>query len=125
MGQYFVEMVGGPGKLRFFLQPAIAIVLGILHGVRDHRAGRPSYVIGLVGARGSRMQRLGEGLREILVPLTIAVLASCVFQYVIRSRVHVLFALVYAALFVALPYFAARGLANRLSSGGREASRGA
>jgi hypothetical protein len=108
-------MVGGPGTLRFFLQPMVAVLLGILHGLRDRRMGRPPYLIGIVHARGDRLQRIGEGLREILVPLCVALLAALVFQYIIRSRVYVVYGLLYATLFVAFPYFAARGLTNRFA----------
>ena len=119
MRQYLAEMVGGPGTLRFILQPALAVALGILHGVRDRRAGRRPYLIGLVTARGERWQRLGAALRDILVPLCIAVLASLVFQYVIQSRVRVLYAVIYAALFVAIPYLVTRALANRVAGAWR------
>ena len=108
-------MVGGPGAFRFIVQPAVAIVLGVLHGLRDHRSGQPPYVAGLVGARESRWRLLGEALREIGVPLTIAVAASYAFQYIVRSRVNLAYGFLFAALFVALPYLVTRGLANRLA----------
>jgi hypothetical protein len=115
MRQHVVEMVGGPGTLRFLLQPAIAVALGILHGLRDRRAGLPPYLSGLRHARGRRLQHLGAGLRAILVPLCIALLAAFTFQYVIRSRVYVFYGLLYATLFVAAPYLVTRELANRLT----------
>jgi hypothetical protein len=114
MSGYLSEMAGGPGELRFFVQPLIAVVLGIRHGVADRQAGRPPYLIGLLRAH-DRLRRLGEGLRQILVPLCVAVAASLLFQWVIRARVHVLIALVYAAIFVALPYFLTRAAANRVA----------
>lgn len=115
MKQHMVEMLGGPGTLRFFLQPAMAIVLGVLHGMRDHHERRPPYLFGLIFARGDRLRRLGQGLHDILVPLAIAVLASGIFQYLILRRVYLVYVVSYAALFVALPYFVTRGLANRLT----------
>ncbi len=114
MRQHIVDMVGGQGSLRFFLQPALAVVLGILHGLRDHRLGRPVYLVGLIDARGTRLRRAGEGLRDVAVPLCVALLASFAFQYIVRSRVSVAYGFLYAMLFVALPYFVARGLANRV-----------
>jgi hypothetical protein len=113
MRQHLVDMVGGKGTLRFFIQPALAVVLGVIHGLRDHRRGRTPYLIGLVRARGHRVARLGKGLREILVPLSIAVIFSYVFQYVNRSQISLAYGLVYAVLFVALPYFVTRALTNR------------
>jgi hypothetical protein len=109
-------MAGGPGTLRFFIQPAIAILLGILHGIRDRRQGRPPYLIGLVRAGGRRGRHLLEGLRAIVVPLCLAVLGAYIFEYVIRQRIYVFYGLLYAVLFVAIPYFVTRALANRFAS---------
>jgi hypothetical protein len=116
MRQHITEMVGGPGALRFFVQPATAILLGILHGIRDHRHGREPYLIALVRAGDARGRHLLEGLRAIAVPLSLAVLGAYIFEYVIRHRIYVFYGLLYAALFVAIPYFVTRALANRLAS---------
>jgi hypothetical protein len=108
-------MVGGRGTLRFFIQPALAVLLGVIHGIRDHRRGRAPYLIGLVHARGRRFAEVGKGLREILVPLCVAAIFSYVFQYVNRSRISFAYGLLYAVLFVAIPYFITRALANRVA----------
>jgi hypothetical protein len=113
--EHFAEMVGGPGAFRFILQPTVAIVLGVLHGLRDHRGGKRPYIVGLVGARQGRWRLLGEALREIGVPLAVAVAASYAFQYIIRSRINLAYGLLFAAAFVALPYAVTRGLANRFA----------
>ena len=115
MRQHIVDMVGGRGTLRFFIQPTLAVVLGVIHGIRDHRRGRAPYLIGLVRARGHRFAHVGQALREILVPLCVAVIFSDVFQYVNRSRISPGYGLLYAVLFVAIPYFITRALANRVA----------
>ena len=38
----------GPERLRFILQPMIAIVLGIRGGLADTKAGNPPYLFGLL-----------------------------------------------------------------------------
>jgi hypothetical protein len=108
-------MYGGRGSARFFLQPAVAIVLGVLHGLRDRRLERPAYFVDLMAARGRRMRRAGEGLRDVAAPICVALLASFGFQYIVRSRISISYGLAYATLFVAIPYFLTRGLANRLA----------
>jgi hypothetical protein len=115
MRQHIVDMVGGRGTLRFFIQPALAVVVGILHGIRDHRRGRPPYLISLVRARGRRFEHLGEALKAILVPLCLAVIFSDLFQYLNRKRIDPGYGLLYAVLFVAIPYFITRALANRVA----------
>ena len=116
MKQYIAEMVGGSGVLRFFIQPTLAVILGIVHGVRDKHRGRPPFLADVIRARGDRRRRLGEGLREIAVPLCIAVLASYLFQFINRSSIHLALGFLYAVLFVAVPYLATRGIASRLTA---------
>ena len=107
-------MAAGPGAFRALVQPAVAIALGVLHGLRDHRAGRLPFLLELYQARGIRALRLREGLRDALLPLSLAALASLVAQYVVRRHVYLAFAIVYAFVFVAIPYFVTRALTNRL-----------
>ncbi len=114
MSDYLREMLGGPGAARFYVQPAIAILLGLRDGITDARAGMPPFLLALATGAGERTQRLGTALRRILVPACVAVGASCLFQYLIRSRIHVGYALLYAVIFVAVPYALARALGNRL-----------
>ena len=114
MRQHIVEMLGGPGTMRFALQPIAAAIVGWLLGMRDQRLGHPPVLMSIIHARGRRLHRLGEALRAIAIPLAVALLASVAFQYIIRSRVRLAYAVLYALLFVAAPYFVARGLANRL-----------
>jgi uncharacterized membrane protein len=102
MWRHIVEMAGGPGTLRMVVQPAVAVALGVLHGLHDRRAG---------SAR--RRESVTEAIGRILVPLCLAVVGSLVFQYVIRSHARVLIAILYAAVFVAAPYFVTRALTAR------------
>jgi hypothetical protein len=105
------EMVGGSGTLRFFIQPAIAILLGVLHGLRDRRVGsEPS-----LPAIARRTGHLRQGLRALELPLVVAVMASWLFQYLNRGHIHLLLGFIYALVFVLIPYIAARDLSNRAS----------
>jgi hypothetical protein len=99
MNEYIHQMLAGPGALRFVIQPTIAIVLGVWHGASSRERG--------------------GGLRAIALPLSIALAASVVFQYLVQARVRPILALLYAAIFVALPYFAARVLASRVATARR------
>jgi hypothetical protein len=115
MRDHIVAMVGGRGTLRFVIQPALAVLLGIIHGIRDHRRGRAPYLIALLHAHGRRFAHVGEGLRQIVVPLVLAVAFSELFQYLNRGRISFAYGLLYAVLFIAIPYFIARALANRVA----------
>ena len=113
MDEYFSEMWNGPGRLRFFLQPVLAILLGVRDGVRDAKEGRPPYVWSVVTGT-DRVQQLKRGLKQIALPLGVGFILSLVFQYVIRRVVHVGIAVLFGAVFIAIPYMAARALSNRL-----------
>src|SRR5262249_5610820 len=77
MRDYLRDMVGAPETLRFFIQPALAILLGLRDGLADYRSRQPPYVLALATQRGERRKRLKAGLRQILIPLCIAIAASC------------------------------------------------
>jgi hypothetical protein len=106
-------MVGGPGSLRFLVQPLIAIALGIRDGRLDAAAGRPPYVFGIVFVHATRREELMTGLRTLAKPLVIAVLLDALLQYIIFRSVHLWHALLAGTTLIALPYAAARGLTNR------------
>jgi hypothetical protein len=53
-----VARPSGPGRLRFILQPVMAILLGTRDGVKDSRASSPPFPWGLVFHGGHRTERL-------------------------------------------------------------------
>lgn len=107
-------MLGGPGRMRFILQPLIAILLGIRDGRRDARAGRPPYVFAVLAVRELRREAAASGLQSITKPLVVAILADMVLQYLIFRSVHLWSAIVVGAVLVALPYMVARAVTNRI-----------
>jgi hypothetical protein len=106
-------MLGGPGRMRFLLQPLIAIALGVRDGRRDAAAGRPPYGFAVLVGRGTRKQELMTGLRTLAKPLVVAVLLDAILQYVILRSVRLWHALAAGTVLIALPYVLARGLTNR------------
>lgn len=109
-------MLSGPGSMRFYLQPAIAVLLGIRDGLRDKRAGRPPFLLEVFIHSGRRRETLSEAMRRIALPLGVATAASLFFQHIIRGKAHLWQGIAYAILFVALPYGIVRGLTNRAAS---------
>jgi hypothetical protein len=114
MRQYLYEMLHGPGALRFFIQPFIALLLGIRDGVNDWALGRGPYLATIFRQRKRAKVLLRQGLRAIALPLSVAVFASLLFQYLIRARMRFVPALLFAIIFVAIPYMVARATANRV-----------
>jgi hypothetical protein len=117
MGQILrdlAHMLGGPGHLRFLVQPAVAILFGIRDGRRDSHGGRLPFGVDLRQQRGrNRATLLGRSLRRILLPLCMAIALSMLFQYVVLRWIRLWPALLFATVLVALPYLVARGLSNR------------
>ena len=105
----------GPGRFRFVLQPLMAIILGIVGGLADARAGRPPYLYALILHRDHRRELMKSGLETVVNLLLMGILLDAVFQWVILGSSHPGAALVVGPVLIVLPYAAARALANRLS----------
>lgn len=107
-------MLSGPGRLRFIIQPIVAIVLGMRDGRLDAAAGRPPYFWSVLFQRPTRRASLMEGLRAMMLPLIVAIIIDLVLQYFIFRSVRLWHAVVVGAVLIALPYIAARAFTNRL-----------
>jgi hypothetical protein len=106
-------MFGGPGNLRFFIQPAIALLIGIRDGRRDGRAGHPPYLLALVTGKGRRSERVRDALKSLAFSLVVAFGADLLFQALIRERVQIVAAVLYVVVFIVAPYVCSRALTNR------------
>jgi hypothetical protein len=113
MAGFVQSMWNGPGHFRFYLQPLLALALGLRDGVADARAGRPPYGLFIAAGQGPPLHRLAQVAKQLAVPLVVAIAMDWVFQLIIRGRVHPLVSVVYAAVFVAFPYVLSRGVTNR------------
>lgn len=107
-------MLSGPGRLRFILQPLVAIALGIRDGRLDAAAGRAAYVVSILFDPEKRREELASGLATLTRPLFIAILVDMVLQYIIFRSVHIWMAVLVGTVLIALPYVAARGISNRI-----------
>jgi hypothetical protein len=104
----------GPGRLRFILQPLLAIMLGIRGGLADLRAGNPPFLFGLLfDAR--RMEFLRSGAAAITTLLAMGVILDIVFQLILYQAVHPGAALLVGPILICLPYALSRALTNRLA----------
>jgi hypothetical protein len=105
----------GPGRLRFILQPTIAILLGVRGGLADARAGHPPYLFGLLFAGGRRRELLRSGMVAIRNLLAAGIILDLVFQLVLYRSVHPGAALVVGPILICAPYALSRALANRVA----------
>jgi hypothetical protein len=104
----------GPGRLRFILQPVIAIVLGIRGGLVDAKTGNPPYLLALLLGAGRRAELLRNGAEAIGTLIAMGIILDVVFQLVLYHSVHPGAALVVGPILICLPYAASRALATRV-----------
>ncbi len=127
-GEFLVDLpkrLFGPGRFRFLLQPTVAIVLGVLAGRADARAGRPPYLWALAfGSDRPRRELVREAFRSIVNLLLMGILVDSVCQWLILGASYPGAALVVGPVLIAGPYGVARALANRLTRA-REGARAA
>jgi hypothetical protein len=109
------KRLAGPGRFRFVMQPLTAIILGILNGLADARAGRPPYLYGVFLHRDLRKDLVKTGFSSIVNLLLMGILLDAVFQRIILGAVHPVPALIIGPFLIVGPYAVARALTNRLA----------
>jgi hypothetical protein len=105
----------GPGRLRFILQPAVAIVLGARDGVKDARAGNPPFLWGLVFQPADRPGLLRSALVSVRDLVAVAILLDVASQLLIFRRVNPFAALILGPVLIGMPYASSRALTNRIT----------
>ena len=105
----------GPGRLRFILQPVMAMFLGLRGGVADARAGRPPYVMGLLFDPLHRREYVRTGLATIRDLVAVGVVLDVVAQFLIFRQVHPGAALLIGPLLITAPYAFTRAVTNRVT----------
>jgi len=117
-GQFLEELpqrLTGPGRLRFVLQPLVAILLGWRSGLGDARAGRPAYLYALLSGVAGRKESLRSGFAAIRDLLAIGIVLDAVAQLLIYGQVHPGAAVVIGPVLICIPYAAARALTTRVA----------
>lgn len=104
-----------PGRVRFILQPAIAILLGCRAGWADARTGRLPFLYALITDAANRKALLRDWLSAVRDLLAMGVSLDAVAQLLIYKQVHPGAAVVIGPVLICLPYAMARALANRLA----------
>jgi hypothetical protein len=105
----------GPGRLRFVLQPVMAVLLGWRDGRADARAGRPAYLYGLIVSADKRREMILSGWSTIRDLMAMGIMLDAVAQLLIYREVHPGAALVIGPVLITLPYATSRALTNRVA----------
>jgi hypothetical protein len=111
--QNILARLSGPGRLRFIIQPTVAIILGARGGVKDASAGLPPFLWALVFHKEHRRELLRSTITSIRNLVAIAILLDLISQFLIFGEVRLGAALVLGPVLIGAPYILSRALANR------------
>ena len=109
-----VDVASGRGQLRLFLQPLLAVIVGVKFGLADAKSGKDPFLLRVVRSPALRVDLLERAFKGVLVPFTIAVVVDGVLQYLSYGYVRPLAALVMGAMLVFAPFLISRSIANRV-----------
>jgi hypothetical protein len=104
----------GPGRMRFILQPTVAIILGARDGAKDRRQGSPPFLWGLMFHFAQRRELLRGALASVRNLVLVAILLDAISQLLIFRIVHPGAALLFGPVLIGLPYATSRALSNRI-----------
>jgi len=113
--QDILSRLSGPGRLRFIVQPTVAIILGVRSGMKDALAGVPPFLWALAFHRAHRRQLLRSAFASIRDLVAIAVLLDVISQFLIFHEVHPGAAVLVGPVLITLPYLVARAFTNRIA----------
>ena len=111
--QDILARMSGPGRLRFILQPMVAIILGTRSGMKDASAGLPPFLWALVLHREHRRELLRTTLTSTQNLLAVAILLDLISQALIFHEIRPGAALVVGPVLIGVPYALSRALSNR------------
>ena len=115
--QFFQDILArltGPGKLRFIVQPTVAILLGVRSGIKDAREGFPPFLWALAFHGKHRRKLLGSAFASIQDLVAIAIILEVISQFLIFHEVRPGAALLVGPVLITFPYVLARALSNRI-----------
>src|SRR6516164_9063279 len=73
-----IARLHGPGRMRFLMQPTVALFLGARDGVKDRRACNPPFLWGLVFHAGDRAALLRSALVSVRNIVLVAILLDAI-----------------------------------------------
>jgi hypothetical protein len=116
-GQFFQDILArlsGPGRLRFVVQPTVAILLGVRSGIKDSQERALPFLWALAFQGKRRRELLRSAFVSVRDLVAIAILLDVISQFLIFHEVRPGAALVVGPVLITLPYVLARALTNRL-----------
>ena len=114
---FFYDMfarLSGPGRLRFIIQPTVAVLFGARDGAKDARIGSPPFLRVLVTHGNTRRESLKKAFLSIRDLILVAILLDIISQYLIFHVIHPGAALLLGPVLIGIPYIVSRDWASRI-----------
>jgi hypothetical protein len=115
VGEQLMARVSGPMHFRLYLQPGMALILAVIDGVKDAKAGKPPYFSALITDPTHDKERLKDGARSISRVFILALILDAIYQAIELHFFYVGEALIVAIILAILPYIVFRGIVRRLA----------
>jgi hypothetical protein len=112
----FLPRLDGPLHFRFIMQPTMAIILAIIDGIKDAKAGRPAYLWTMVKDPVQRRELMKLGWKRVAKIFALAVVLDLIYQVKVYHWWYPGETVAVAILLAIVPYFLVRGPINRLVS---------
>jgi len=110
----FFPRLDGPLHFRFIVQPAMGIILAIIDGIKDAKAGRPAYFWAMIKNPEERLELMKLGWKRIAKIFILAVVLDIIYQIKVYHWWYPGETLTVAILLAIVPYLLVRGPVNRL-----------
>jgi hypothetical protein len=107
--------INGPGGFRFFIQPSIAIFLGIRDGMQDAKTGKIHVAPWLLLPHGKRDTRFTNALETILIPLLMGTVLDLVYVYLILRKINPMLSIFVGVMLLGLPYIVSHDLSRTIA----------
>jgi hypothetical protein len=105
----------GPLWLSMIFQPTTGLVLALVDGIGDARAGWPPFLWSLFAPDDFPVRRLPHGWSDVIKVLLVALLVDMVYQYLEVDLIFAGEALLVAFALAVIPYVVLRGLVTRIA----------
>ena len=115
---FFDDMLArlsGAGRIRFLLQPSVAILLGLRDGGKDARMGLPPYLWALAFHGEHRRELLRGTFASLRDLVAVAVLLDILSQFLIFREIHPGAAILLGPVLIGVPYALSRALSGRIA----------
>jgi hypothetical protein len=109
-----MERPAGPLGFRFAVQPLMATLIAIRHGIRDARTGKPPYFLSILLPSPYQGAAFREGVSGTTRIMIFAMALDLIYQIYMFDAFYIGEAIVVAVLLGFLPYTLVRGPVSRL-----------